>query len=133
MKKTILILLTLAVIAISCIVGTLNVKATKKQAQTDESYTEFEKKYRDEVKDYLNSLGYKNAGVMLTKVINESGKRTYTLEVHHKGFAKLSEESKAEIIDKLVSLADVTQDDDTCVTKKKGEILECKFPVSDMI
>ena len=133
MKKAVLSLLTLLIIAISCIIGTLNVRATKKQAMTDASYTEFERRYRADVREYLNEAGFKNAGITLTKVIDTDGKRTYTLEVHHKSFAKLDESAKAEIISKLAEMADVPYQNDINVTSKDAEILECKFPVSDEI
>ncbi|MBO4808549.1 MAG: hypothetical protein J5537_05855 [Lachnospiraceae bacterium] len=133
MKKTVLVLLTLLIIALSCIAGTINVRATKKQAMTEASYTEFERRYRADVREYLNNAGFKNAGITLTKVIDTDGRRTYTLEVHHKSFSKLDDEAKAEIISKLAELAEVPYINDTNVTTKDTEILECKFPVSDTI
>ena len=133
MKKTVLVLLTLLIIIASCIIGTINVRANKKQAMTDASYTEFERRYRDDVREYLNSEGFKNAGIALTKVIDTDGRRTYTLEVHHKSFSKLDDEAKAEIINKLAEMADVPHGNDIDVTSKDSEFLKCKFPVSDTI
>lgn len=133
MKKTILVLLTLLIIIASCIFGTINVRANKKQAMTDASYTEFERRYRDDVREYLNSEGFKNAGITLTKVIDTDGRRTYSLEVHHKSFSKLDDEAKAEIINKLAEMADVPYGNDIDVTSKDSEFLKCKFPVSDTI
>jgi len=133
MKRIIYLVLALITVITVSIIGTSNVKATRKQAMTEESYKEFERKYRDDVKAYLNDLGFKNSGIMLTKVIDENGKRTYTLEIHHKDFARLDCESKEEIMAKLRDMAKVTQDSDSNVIANTGEYLECKFPVSDTI
>ena len=133
MNKTILVLLTLLIVIASCIIGTINVRANRKQAMTDASYTEFERRYRDDVREYLNGEGFRNAGISLTKVMDTDGKRTYTLEVHHKSFSKLDDDTKAEIINKLAEMADVPYGNDIDVTSKDSEFLKCKFPVSDTI
>ena len=133
MKKTVLFLLTLLIVIASCIIGTINVRANRKQAMTDASYTEFERRYRNDIREYLNGEGFKNAGITLTKVIDTDGKRTYTLEVHHKSFSKLDDDTKAEIINKLAEMADVPYGNDIDVTPGDSEFLKCKFPVSDTI
>lgn len=132
-KGTILFLLGMLIIIVFCIFGTMTVNAVRHQKMTDEAYTEFEKTYRDRVRAYMDDLGYKNAGIMLTKVVDCDGKRTYTLEIHHRRFSLLSDEEKSKVITDLQGLAGIDTNNDTDVTEQKGEILQCKLPLKEEI
>ena len=132
-KGTILFVLAMLIIIICCVFGTMTVNAVRHQKMTDEAYSEFEKAYRDRVRAYMDDLGYRNAGIMLTKVVDCEGKRTYTLEIHHRRFSSLSDEDKTKVIAELRNLAGIDTNNDTDVTEQKGEILQCKLPISEEI
>ena len=46
------------------------------------------------VKQYLNENGYRNSGVTLTYVMDESGACDYTFTIHHKRINDMSEEER---------------------------------------
>ena len=51
----------------------------------------------NETKAYLTELGYKNSGVTLTRVVDESGRREYTFTIHHGKIDRMSEEEREEL------------------------------------
>lgn len=88
MKKKVfnLLLVVIAVIVIAfCIKGTAY-SMEKNDGSTDMEryYISLEKEYVSEVKAILDSEGYTNAGVMMTKMVSVDGNRDYTLTIHHK-------------------------------------------------
>ena len=63
-------------------------KASMDNHIMDSYYRTVEREYTDNIKLIANQMGYSNAGVMLTKIVNASGNRVYTLALNHKGFGK---------------------------------------------
>lgn len=98
MKKTIInktyskgravyIILTLVLILITTlsIRGTAySMEKTNMHDSMDPYYKSLENEYTNNVKNLLSELGYSNAGIMLTKVVDVDGNREYTLSLHHK-------------------------------------------------
>lgn len=60
-------------------------------------YRELEKKYVTQVRGILKDSGYENAGVTLTKVMDENFHREYTVTINHKWLATISYEEKIEL------------------------------------
>ena len=46
-------------------------------------YSEKERELVAEARAFLDREGFRNSGVMLTRVVDEDGRRQYTLTVHH--------------------------------------------------
>ena len=72
-------------------VGRLEIN-TRKQKET--SYCEKEQELITSVKDFLSQKGYTNCGVTMTRVMDESGIRHYTLTVHHDRISKMNATEK---------------------------------------
>lgn len=75
-------------------VGRLEMSARK---QKEASYCEKEQEFIASVKDFLSQRGYTNCGVTMTRVMDESGIRHYTLTVHHDRISRLNVADRAEL------------------------------------
>ena len=60
----------------------------------DDHSVEAEEEYRAQVRDILDELGYRNAGIMLSVVVEGDGNRDYTLRINHR---KLTDDSSAGV------------------------------------
>lgn len=105
-----------AVILLVCVTGVLVKGTVVSQAKSriqgeKEAYHEMEKAYIRETREILKKEGFENSGVNLTKVIDEEGKRTYTMVVHNGKINRLSTEEKEELEELLESIA---FEDETC-------------------
>ena len=74
----------IAVIVISlCIGGTVySMERNSSSSYVGEFNRASEKMYTEEVREYLNSNGFRNAGVMLTHITSAEGVE-YRLNIHH--------------------------------------------------
>ena len=72
----------------------------------DEQYYQvLEKEYVKEIRSFLTEQGFENSGVNLTMMEDESGNRSYSVEVYHKGICKLSDEEQEELFGKVEEMA----------------------------
>lgn len=62
-----------------------------------------------QVKQYLNENGYRNSGVTLTYVMDESGKCDYTFTIHHKRINAMSEEERDDFRTELSQICEVSE------------------------
>jgi len=73
------------ILLISFLIGeTVRCQSKASEKELENYYAALEKQMVIETREYLSEAGFRNSGVMLTKVIDESGAREYTLTVHHK-------------------------------------------------
>ena len=91
------LIMALAGILFSSISGKAAEGIFAKEAKSEQYYRELEKQYVEQVKQYLDSTGYENSGVMLTKVIYDKETREYTLSVYNKQLEALSETEFMEL------------------------------------
>ena len=68
---------------------------------TGEYYRQIENEYLADVRQILTENGFSNAGLSLTKQVNEDGGLDYTLSVHHRRIDKMDETKRAELTDML--------------------------------
>ena len=68
---------------------------------TGEYYSQIENEYLADVRQILTENGFSNAGLSLTKQVNEEGGLDYTLSVHHRRIDKMDETKRAELTDML--------------------------------
>ena len=90
-----LIVTILLILFISLMIGKTAYSMEKNNSRgriLDGYCKEAEDRYTDQVRDVLNEMGYRNAGIMLSVVVEENGIRNYTLRINHR---KLNDESKA--------------------------------------
>jgi len=90
-----------------------------RSAQNDEAaknkyYAVLEDEYEAALREYMNSEGFMNAGIMVTHIVDAYGNRTYTVKLHHQKFDRLDEGEK----DELASLvAQMGFEDEICSFK----------------
>lgn len=80
-----------------CISGTVVSQNGHSREVEEKYYDELEEQYLMELKSYLTEAGYRNSGVTMTTVIEESGDRSYTVTIHHKLIDRLSKAEKEEL------------------------------------
>ncbi|MBP5197958.1 MAG: hypothetical protein J6033_02785 [Lachnospiraceae bacterium] len=91
----------IAIIAISITAKSHENKVTYKEEQLTAA---MEKTMVREVREYLSEEGYENSGVMLNKVYDEDY-CVYTLSVHNKKIADLSDDNRQKLIEGLSGFA----------------------------
>ena len=87
----------LVLITAFCITGTVNGQRKLEGYEQDVLYRAQENCMVQEIRDYLEQEGYKNSGVMLTRVLEADGSREYTLTVHHGRIEALSIEDREKL------------------------------------
>lgn len=102
-KKTYIFLAICMVIAISSIAGVkVNGKESRISNITSEYYQGIENAYVKQVRATLDSNGFRNAGITLTKNANSEGGFDYTLQVHHRRIDNMDEFQREELSDIII-------------------------------
>lgn len=71
----------------------------------EEAFLELEDDYVGAVRTYLEGKGYRNSGVALTRLVDESGDRSYEMVLHHKNMYKLSLEEQETMLEEIAAMA----------------------------
>lgn len=71
----------------------------------EEAYLVLEEQYVSEIKSYLEMKGYRNSGVVLTRVVDGDGNRSYDVVLHHKRLYKLEEKEQETLLNQIEGLA----------------------------
>lgn len=78
---------------------------------TDMGARELEKYYREkeyelaaDIRGMLQREGMENSGVMVTRVVEADGSRSYTVTVHHSGIDNMSEAERQQLLRRLENL-----------------------------
>lgn len=108
-KTTIVITLGLILIITLGISIRANGRSNRIPDITNEYYREIENAYVSDVRQTLTKEGFSNAGVSMTKVVNDLGGFDYTLKVHHRRIDRM-DESERETLSKLLTSADIGVD-----------------------
>lgn len=67
-------------------------------------YVELEREYVKDMKEFLNTAGFQNSGVMLTRTVYEDSRREYHIVIHNGRFDSLSTTEKEELVRELKSI-----------------------------
>lgn len=94
----------LILVSAFCITGTVMSHNNKDLEIQEKYYSLAEQQYVDAVRQYMAAQGFRNSGVMLTRVVDTDGTRTYTLTVCHKRLAGLTEVQKENIEEALTKM-----------------------------
>lgn len=94
---SILFSLLLVLVIAFCISGTVVSQNRHSRESEEKYYDELEELYLTELKLFLAEAGYRNSGITMTTVIEESGDRSYTVTIHHKLINRLSKTEKEEL------------------------------------
>lgn len=100
-KKTVLI--TVLVVVLVCFTWHISVQAQNENGinLTNKYYREIEELYKENLRDKLTAMGYKNAGITLTRVYLDNGKREYTGLIHHQRIDRMTGREKDELLEEL--------------------------------
>ena len=111
-------LITIGLIFITFTMMTISVNATKdKRLQhMDEYYEQIEDEYVEVLRNTLSDKGYGNAGITMTKIFYENGKREYTVKLHHKRMERLNMDEQQML---LAELSEIGFADGECVVYLK--------------
>lgn len=69
--------------------------------ENEACYVQQEQAYMEQVREILEEAGLEQAGLMLNYVREADGRRTYTLQVHHRRYGCLEREVQGELSEAL--------------------------------
>lgn len=98
--------LTLCLVLVSAffISGTVLSGSNKDEQQLELYYRQQEQQLIRDTRNYLNQSGFQNSGVTLTRVVEESGTREYTITVHHDKIDRMDETERSALKTELATL-----------------------------
>ncbi|MCM1057408.1 MAG: hypothetical protein NC517_07370 [Firmicutes bacterium] len=85
--------------------GTVMCRTDLNDTELEGYYREKEKQLVKDTRAYLSGSGFDNSGVMLTRVLDENGSRTYTVTVHHSKIDRMQEAERDALVRELETLA----------------------------
>ena len=84
-------------VAAFCTAGTVRSQSSIGEQELENYYRDKERQLVKDIRDYLKEQGYRNSGVMLTRVIEQDGTRNYTVTVHHEKIDKMDGEARKNL------------------------------------
>lgn len=84
--------------------GTVSSRTDFEREELERYYMEQEKQLGEDVREYLNERGFRDSGVMVTRVVNGDGRREYTVTVHHGRIDTMTEEERTSLAGELALL-----------------------------
>lgn len=97
------VMLTMCLVLVSafCITKTVQSQTNTEQIELEQYYRVQEEQLVNGVRVYLNEVGFRNSGVMLTRVVAADGMREYTVTVHHDKISKMDAGQREELKEQL--------------------------------
>lgn len=105
-KSFVLIVVALVIAVVTFITTSITVTSCKKGAASDNAayYHQLEQAYVKEARKVMNEQGYFDAGITMTRRMNEDGDRIYTVKVHHNRLNNASSERTNEVLELLTNI-----------------------------
>ena len=105
-KSLVLIVVALVIAVVTFITTSITVTSCKKGAASDNAayYHQLEQAYVKEARKVMNEQGYFDAGITMTRRMNEAGDRIYTVKVHHNRLNNASFEKTNELMELLSNI-----------------------------
>ena len=105
-KSIVLIVVALVIAVVTFITTSITVTSCKKGAASDNAayYHQLEQAYVKEARKVMNDQGYFDAGITMTRRMNEAGDRIYTVKVHHNRLNNASFEKTNELMELLSNI-----------------------------
>ena len=105
-KSIVLIVVALVIAVVTFITTSITVTSCKKGAASDNAayYHQLEQAYVKEARKVMNEQGYFDAGITMTRRMNEAGDRIYTVKVHHNRLNNASFEKTNELMELLSNI-----------------------------
>lgn len=92
-------------VAVLSFAGTVMCRTNLSSEELDGYYREKEERLVKDTRAYLNRSGFDNSGVMLTRVVDGSGSRMYTVTVHHREIDRMEEAEREALAQELAAFA----------------------------
>ena len=77
--------------------GTVMSRERKTEERHNGSYAALEEVYLDDMRQALEDGGFHDCGINIRWVCNTDGSREYTVQLHHRKFARMSDEEIADV------------------------------------
>lgn len=95
----------LVLVAALSFAGTAMCRTKGDGAGAERNYREKEAQLVKSTRAYLDYSGFDNSGVMLTRVVDGSGSRRYTVTIHHREIDRLEEAERENLARELSAFA----------------------------
>lgn len=105
-KDIVLIVAAFVIAVVTFIATSITVTSRTKGATSDNAayYQQLEKAYVKEARRIMNGQGYFDAGISMTRRMNEAGERIYTVKVHHNRLNDASSDKTNELMELLANI-----------------------------
>lgn len=100
-----IVVVTLILMASSFTVLTVRSQSAAECLMSQELYKDTEKEFRSRVNEILNESHCSYSGINMTRIVEVSGERNYTLLIHNHYFEFLEEAQMTDLKEKLVQLS----------------------------
>lgn len=91
----------LVLVSAFCVTGTVISQSRIGERELENYYREQERQLVRDTRAFLEEAGYRNSGVMLTKVMEADGSRVYTLTVHHGRIDAMEDQARETLREEL--------------------------------
>lgn len=97
---TVLLVLVAALLCAGIAVNSTDIGAD----QLEDRYLKMERQLAADVREMLKGEGLEDSGVMVTRIVEADGSRSYTVTVHHRDIGQMSEEERQQLLYRLEAL-----------------------------
>ena len=95
-----------------CVTGIVRGQSNNDLYINETYYHELEQQYRKDIITFLNTNGFQNSGVMITRIIDEDQIREYQIKIHHDRFVDYNDLMKESIRKEILEKAFL---EDNCI------------------
>ncbi|MCH5275438.1 MAG: hypothetical protein J1E65_06330 [Lachnospiraceae bacterium] len=92
------------------IAATARLQSNSSRKTEEAYYVQLERKYVKEMEKLLNTAGFQNSGIMLTRTVYEDNRREYHIVVHNGRFDSLSASEKEDLVRELKEIGFIEED-----------------------
>ena len=92
-----IVTILLVFVIVFCVKGTVMSKENHERVKQNHYYAVLEEEYVKRAEELLDKEGYMDCGINFTRVTYESGRREYTVLIHHRKIENLPEAEKAKL------------------------------------
>ena len=105
-EDVVLIAVAFVIAVVMFIVTSITVNSRTKGATLDNAayYHQLEEEYVKEARKIMNGQGYFDAGISMTRRMNEAGERIYTVKVHHNRLMDGPSDKADELMELLANI-----------------------------
>lgn len=92
-----IVTILLVFVIVFCVKGTVMSKENHERVKQNHYYAVLEEEYVKRAEELLDKEGYMDCGINFTRVTYESGRREYTVLIHHRKIENLPKAEKARL------------------------------------